>query len=302
MPELCNVTLPVNNHLSWYVSNSADAMRCRSLPFDSSSLDPDEYGDDMVGCHSQFLLPVMALVLITVLNDGTIISIAYDRVVASKQPELWRLSEVFLVSTLLGSIAVASSITLLYLGLDANAVDDITGTPNSVFYSLGLLRTEGGTTFAMSFAKVQTMMYLKISLSDFLTVFSARTRGPFFSRRPGNLLLGAACFAMGVSTLLAAFWPFAELQPLSWLEIGVIWGWCVGWFLVQDGLKCALYYLISCLTPGVVEMLRLCKEDKDRLAKPSRTNRESLLRDSARPAKVAAMALRVRGDQERGLE
>jgi len=68
------------------------------------------------------------------------------------------------------------------------------------------------------------MMYLKISLSDFLTVFAARTRKPFFSRRPGNLLMLAACFAMGVSTLFSLYWPtfLPELQPLQGREAAVV--------------------------------------------------------------------------------
>jgi H+-transporting ATPase len=39
----------------------------------------------------QFQLPVAAIVLITILNDGTIISIAYDFVESSMTPESWRL-------------------------------------------------------------------------------------------------------------------------------------------------------------------------------------------------------------------
>ena len=58
-----------------------------------------------------------------------------------------------------------SSILLLHWGLSAN-------THNSTLSSLGLdLKLH-----SMSYAKVQTAIYLKISLSDFLTVFAARTR------------------------------------------------------------------------------------------------------------------------------
>jgi hypothetical protein len=83
-------------------------------------------------CNKQFELPVIAIVLITILNDGTIISIAYDTVVASPRPEHWRLPEVFLVSTLLGTVAVASSIFLLWCGLTANS-------NNSIFHKVGLV-------------------------------------------------------------------------------------------------------------------------------------------------------------------
>jgi magnesium-transporting ATPase (P-type) len=72
-------------------------------------------------CHKQFALPVTAIVLVTILNDATILSIAYDTVVASQQPAAWRLREVCLVSTLLGLVSAAASIILLYCGLAANA-------------------------------------------------------------------------------------------------------------------------------------------------------------------------------------
>ena len=39
---------------------------------------------------SYFKLPVIALVLITILNDGTIITIAYDNVVPGSEPEKWQ--------------------------------------------------------------------------------------------------------------------------------------------------------------------------------------------------------------------
>jgi H+-transporting ATPase len=260
MPELCH---------------AAANASCVSLPFDGSA---SWYDEAMIGCSAQMTLPVMALVLITILNDGTIISIAYDKVEASRRPELWRLTEVFLVSTLLGLVAVASSLVLLYLGLNANTQSERGEGGQSIFRSLGLV-----SATAMPFGKVQTMLYLKISLSDFLTVFSARTRGPFFSRMPGGLLLGAACFAMGVSTVLAAWWPFAVLLPLRWGEIAFVWAWCVGWFLLQDAGKVCIYHVIHLLTPRMINLLRWCDHrchgGGAAAASSSRCNRESLLRD-----------------------
>jgi len=207
------------------------------------------YTEDMNGCNNQFMLPVVAIVLITILNDGTIISIAYDTVLPSPKPEHWRLPEVFLVATILGGVAVSSSIILLDWGLGANE-------HNSIFKKLGLVDQSDTTGVSMSYAKVQTMMYLKISLSDFLTVFAARTRKPFFSRRPGNLLMLAACFAMGVSTLFSLYWPtfLPELQPLQGREAAVVWAYCLAWFILQDITKCGLYSVIECLTPSIMEM------------------------------------------------
>jgi hypothetical protein len=50
------------------------------------------------------------------------------------------------------------------------------------------------------------MIYLKVSLSDFLTVFTARTQSWFWTRKPGKALLTAAVIAMVIATLLSFFW------------------------------------------------------------------------------------------------
>lgn len=58
-----------------------------------------------------------------------------------------------------------------------------------------------------------------MSLSDFLTLFSARTQGPCFLSRPSLKLLGAAAVALCASSLLASFWPAALNQaPLRDLD------------------------------------------------------------------------------------
>ena len=54
-------------------------------------------------------LPVMAMVLITILYDGTIISIAYDYVAAGKVPEKWNLPVVCSIAALLGRVACGRS-------------------------------------------------------------------------------------------------------------------------------------------------------------------------------------------------
>lgn len=56
------------------------------------------YGPPAEACvlphGASFTLPVIALIVITILNDGTIITIAYDRVQPEKTPQQWNLTEV----------------------------------------------------------------------------------------------------------------------------------------------------------------------------------------------------------------
>lgn len=64
---------------------------------------------------------VTCIVVITILNDGTIISIAYDHVVPSELPERWNLEVLFAVASWLGTVAVASSMLLVHMTLNANS-------------------------------------------------------------------------------------------------------------------------------------------------------------------------------------
>jgi len=173
-----------------------------------------------------FALPVMAMVLITILNDGTIISIAYDHVKPGSTPEKWNLPVVIAVAICLGAVACASSILMLYLCLFSHEGDSLF---NKWFGAHDL-----------SFLQIRCIIYLKVSISDFLTVFSARTTGFFFERRPGKLLFGAAVFATCISTLLAHYWPFEEMEGITWRWCGITWAYCIVWWLIQDLCKVLL--------------------------------------------------------------
>ena len=95
-----------------------------------------------------FRMPVLMLMLITLLNDGTLISIGYDNVKPSKYPNVWNLPVVFTVASALALVALLSSILLLALCLDSWSTD-------SVFHQWGL----GG----LSYGQITTVIYLKVT-------------------------------------------------------------------------------------------------------------------------------------------
>merc|ERR1740138_407049 len=181
-----------------------------------------------------FNLPVLPLVIIVILNDFAIISIAYDNVDASAIPEKWTLKVVFTVAVWLGMVAVGSQ--MLFLSLLMNGKKETSG-----FFS------------KFSYGQILTAMWLVLSLLDFMTVFSARvSSGFFFSRKPGKPLVMAALLAMGLSTVLAADWPFndapgatgLDMKSLSGTQIVVIWLYCTLCFLVQDSSKNVVYRVL----------------------------------------------------------
>ncbi|KAJ1458519.1 hypothetical protein M885DRAFT_436352 [Pelagophyceae sp. CCMP2097] len=201
---------------------------------------PDKYAgwadfDDEEAPPNSFSLPVIVLVLITILNDGTIISIAYDAVKPSKLPEKWRLPQTFAIAFFLGGVACVSSLVILHFMLQSRL-------DGSLWRHAGLPR--------MSYGELSCAMYLKISVSDFLTVFSARTRGPFWSRAPGTFLFFAAFVATLLSTIITLCWNpgYGGMEPVGATVVAFVWAYDVFFFLVQDFTKVYFILLINWYT------------------------------------------------------
>jgi H+-transporting ATPase len=179
-----------------------------------------------------FNVPVLMLMLITLLNDGTMIAIGYDRVIPAHLPDSWNLPMLFAVSSVLALVALGSSLFLLWCGLDSWSED-------GVFQSIGL----GGLTYG----QIVTMMYLKVAVSDFLTMFSARTYDKFFwQSAPSPILLFAASIALVSSTIIASTWPKSRPDGVPVLGLAYrppqvlplwIWIYCLVWWLIQDAAK-----------------------------------------------------------------
>ena len=153
----------------------------------------------------------------------------------SKLPEKWRLPQTFLIATVLGVVACVSSLLLLHLALQSRV-------ETSFWRGLGLAR--------LSYGELMCTMYLKISISDFLTVFSARTRGPFWSRAPGTFLFAAAFVATVLSTIIGLYWPrgFDDMDPVGPSIVAAVWAYNVFFFLLQDLAKVQTIKLINAHT------------------------------------------------------
>ena len=213
--------------------------------FKPSDYEPDDIGsipdypDVMYRWPHFFHMPVLMLMLITLLNDGTLIAIGYDRVIPSTTPEDWNLGLLFVAGSILAVVACVSSLYLLYFCLDS-------WNPSGLFQSLGI----GG----LSFGQITTTMYLKVSISDFLTLFSARTGGDWFwATSPAPILMAAGCFALTASTILACFWPSAYPDGVYTVGLSyrkpyilpfLVWLYCLVWWLVQDAAKVGTYFFL----------------------------------------------------------
>jgi H+-transporting ATPase len=161
-------------------------------------------------------LTAVMIVMLALLNDGAILSIAYDNVHYKDQPEAWNMRMVLGVSTALGVIGVVSAFGLFYLG---------------------------ERVFHLDRAHIQTLMYLKLSVAGHLTIFLTRTRGRFWSIRPAKILWIAVLGTQIVATLIAVYGLF--MTPLGWGWAGFVWGYALLWFLVNDNVKLLAYRIFD---------------------------------------------------------
>jgi len=162
--------------------------------------------------------PVTAvmIVMLALLNDGAILSIAYDNVKYKDKPEAWDMKMVLVISTVLGVIGVIAAFCLFYLG-------------ESVFH--------------LDRAHIQTLMYLKLSVAGHLTIFLTRTRGPFWSTRPARVLLVAVLGTQIIATFIAVYGIL--MTPIGWGWALFVWGYALVWFLFNDRLKHLAYRIID---------------------------------------------------------
>jgi len=164
-----------------------------------------------------FPVTAVMIVFLALLNDGAILAIAYDHVRGSAKPAAWDMRGVLVVATALGVMGVAETFLLFVLA---------------------------DKVFALDRDLIRTLIYLKLSVSGHLTIFVTRARGPFWSRpAPAKILLGAVIGTQTLATIIAVCGFF--MTPLGWMWAGVVWGYALVWFLVEDRVKLVAFWWLD---------------------------------------------------------
>ena len=156
------------------------------------------------------------IVLLALLNDMPIITIAYDEVRHSPMPERSEMRTLLIVSTFLGAIGVVSSFLLLYVGF---------------------------VVLHLSPAVIQSFILLKLAVAGHLTLFVARTKRPFWSIKPGRSLFAAVVLTKVVATVITVYGIL--LPAIGWNLAALVWGYALVWFVAQDFLKVRFYRMLS---------------------------------------------------------
>ncbi|GKU87489.1 hypothetical protein SLEP1_g1883 [Rubroshorea leprosula] len=174
--------------------------------------------------------PFMVLI-IAILNDGTIMTISKDRVKPSPQPDSWKLREIFTTGIVLGGYLALMTVLFFWAMRDTNLFTDK--------FHVRPLRD--------SPEEMMAALYLQVSIVSQALIFVTRSRSWSYVERPGLLLISAFIVAQLVATLIAVYanWGFANIKGAGWGWAGVIWLYSVVTYIPLDLLKFAIRYVLS---------------------------------------------------------
>ncbi|KAI8541597.1 hypothetical protein RHMOL_Rhmol08G0074000 [Rhododendron molle] len=183
----------------------------------------------------QFDFPPFMVLIIAILNDGTIMTISKDRVKPSPQPDSWKLAEIFTTGVVLGGYLAMMTVIFFWAAYKTDffprtfGVSTLRGTPED------------------DFRKLASAVYLQVSIISQALIFVTRSRSWSFIERPGLLLLVAFFIAQLIATLIAVYanWSFAAIEGIGWGWAGVIWLFNIVTYFPLDVIKFAIRYALS---------------------------------------------------------
>jgi H+-transporting ATPase len=154
-------------------------------------------------------LSPLQLILIALLNDIPIISLAVNRVKVANRPSKLNVRDQFTTSILFGMVGVVESLLLYFFALD--------------YLHLPLMM-------------VQTMFFLKLTVSGHLLIYVAHTKERWWRYLPSGAVIGATALTQIAATLLAVS---GALMPsgITWALALLVWLWALVFMQAAEAVK-----------------------------------------------------------------
>ncbi len=167
------------------------------------------------------LTPIM-IIMLALLDDVPIMTIAYDNTNLPKAPVRWDMRRILFGASLMGILSVVQTFGLLLIGME--------WTNNQSLQAWAPLTQ----------AQLQTVLFLQLAAGGHLLLLVIRSRGAFFARPwPARPLFIAVVGTQVLAVLLCGFGVFVE--QISWAIIGMVWIYMLVWLVILDQVKLAMY-------------------------------------------------------------
>ncbi|MES0884593.1 plasma-membrane proton-efflux P-type ATPase [Roseibium sp. SCP14] len=172
-------------------------------------------------------LTAVMIVIMSLLDDVPIMTIAYDNTAVAKDPIRWRMPRLLSVSAVLGLASIVQSFGLLLIGfavMNDAAARDYFGLHDQ--------------------AQLQTVMFLQLVAGGHLLLLVTRTYKWFFEPPfPARPLFIAIVLTQALAVLMCGFgWI---VPKIAWTTIGWIWIYLLVWLCVLGIVRVALERLMD---------------------------------------------------------
>ncbi len=164
-------------------------------------------------------LTAIMIVVMSLLDDIPIMTIAYDNTPVSDRPIRWKMPRLLSISAVLGFFSVVQSFGLLLIGMEV-----LTNPDWQQYFGLH------------DKSHLQTVMFLQLVAGGHLLLFVTRTERWFFLPPfPAAPLFVAIVLTQILAVLMCGFgWL---VPPISWEMIGWVWVYNIAWIFVLGGVR-----------------------------------------------------------------
>jgi H+-transporting ATPase len=171
-------------------------------------------------------LTAVMIVIMSLLDDVPIMTIAYDHTPISPRPIRWRMPRMLAISAVLGFFSVVQSFGLLLVGLE------VISDPRWAWVGLA------------DRGHLQTVMFLQLVAGGHLLLFVTRSEGWFFRPPyPAVPLLFAIFATQALAVLMCGY---GWLMPaIPWRIVLWVWVYNLAWMVVLGGVRLAAERLID---------------------------------------------------------
>jgi len=159
--------------------------------------------------YGSYPLVPLQIILLAFLNDIPIISLAVDRVKISTKPSEIKSKERLGLSLLFGSVGVLNSLILFFIMMDI---------------------------WHLPLPVIQTMFFLKLTVSGHMLIYVAHTKERWFKFLPSKQVIIATSLTQAVATILALT-GFLMPARISWSNAIFVWLWAFAWMQISELTK-----------------------------------------------------------------
>jgi H+-transporting ATPase len=157
-------------------------------------------------------ITAIMIVILALLNDIPILTIAYDNTKIQKDPVRWNMQELLTISSVLGIAGVISSFLLFYILQEMKLSEPL----------------------------IQSIIFCKLIVAGHTTIFVTRSEGWMWKAPyPSGILLNASFWSAVVGTLICVYGWMVE--PIGWLYAAYAWAYALTWGLFNDVVKMSTY-------------------------------------------------------------